>query len=69
MLLIPGALIALITLHLYLVIRLGITSPPWTKDAGGAEPTRTSPAGAGSSSRRPRGDGAGATEGRPEGDA
>jgi menaquinol-cytochrome c reductase cytochrome b subunit len=44
MLLIPGALIALIVLHLYLVVRLGITSPPWTKDAGGFEP---SPDGAG----------------------
>jgi quinol---cytochrome c reductase cytochrome b subunit, bacillus type len=44
MLLIPGALIALIGLHLFLVVRLGITSPPWTKDAGGFEP---SPDGAG----------------------
>ena len=38
MLLIPGAIIALITLHLYLVIRLGVTSPPWSKDAAGGEP-------------------------------
>jgi quinol-cytochrome oxidoreductase complex cytochrome b subunit len=38
MLLIPGGLIALITLHLYLVIRLGVTSPPWSKDAAGEEP-------------------------------
>jgi hypothetical protein len=35
MLLIPGAIIALITLHLYLVIRLGVTSPPWSKEAAG----------------------------------
>jgi hypothetical protein len=35
---IPGALIGLITLHLYLVIRLGVTSPPWSKDAAGEEP-------------------------------
>src|SRR5207245_2294356 len=38
MLVIPGAIIALITLHLYLVIRLGVTSPPWSKDAAGKEP-------------------------------
>jgi menaquinol-cytochrome c reductase cytochrome b subunit len=35
MLMIPGAIIALITLHLYLVIRLGVTSPPWSKEAAG----------------------------------
>jgi quinol-cytochrome oxidoreductase complex cytochrome b subunit len=38
MLVIPGALIALITFHLYLVVRLGVTSPPWSKDAAGGEP-------------------------------
>jgi quinol---cytochrome c reductase cytochrome b subunit, bacillus type len=38
MLVIPGGIIALITLHLYLVIRLGVTSPPWSKDAAGGEP-------------------------------
>jgi menaquinol-cytochrome c reductase cytochrome b subunit len=38
MLLIPGAIMALIGLHLYLVIRLGVTSPPWSKDAAGMEP-------------------------------
>jgi menaquinol-cytochrome c reductase cytochrome b subunit len=38
MLLIPGALIGLILLHLYLVVRLGITPPPWTKSAAGYEP-------------------------------
>jgi quinol-cytochrome oxidoreductase complex cytochrome b subunit len=37
MLLLPGAIFALIGLHLYLVIRLGVTSPPWSKDAAGAE--------------------------------
>jgi menaquinol-cytochrome c reductase cytochrome b subunit len=37
MLVIPGAIIALIGLHLYLVIRLGVTSPPWSKDAAGSE--------------------------------
>jgi menaquinol-cytochrome c reductase cytochrome b subunit len=37
MLVIPGGLIGLITLHLYLVIRLGVTEPPWTRAAGGYE--------------------------------
>ena len=35
MLLVPGALLGLIGLHLYLVVRLGITSPPWSKEAAG----------------------------------
>jgi quinol---cytochrome c reductase cytochrome b subunit, bacillus type len=38
MLLIPGAIIGLIGLHLYLVIRLGVTSPPWSREAAGMEP-------------------------------
>ena len=38
MLLIPGGIIALIGLHLYLVVRLGVTSPPWSRDAAGMEP-------------------------------
>jgi ubiquinol-cytochrome c reductase cytochrome b subunit/menaquinol-cytochrome c reductase cytochrome b subunit len=38
MLILPGGIIALITLHLYLVVRLGVTSPPWSKDAAGGEP-------------------------------
>jgi menaquinol-cytochrome c reductase cytochrome b subunit len=37
MLLIPGALFGLIGLHLYLIVRLGVTSPPWSKEAAGAE--------------------------------
>jgi quinol-cytochrome oxidoreductase complex cytochrome b subunit len=37
MLVVPGAIIGLITLHLYLVIRLGVTSPPWSKDAAGTQ--------------------------------
>jgi len=36
MLILPGAIFALIGLHLYLVIRLGVTSPPWSKRAAGA---------------------------------
>jgi quinol-cytochrome oxidoreductase complex cytochrome b subunit len=37
MLVIPGAIIALIGLHLYLVVRLGLTSPPWSPDEAGRE--------------------------------
>ena len=37
MLLIPGAIFALIGLHLYLVVRLGVSSPPWSKEAAGME--------------------------------
>ncbi|MBA2360903.1 MAG: cytochrome b N-terminal domain-containing protein [Actinobacteria bacterium] len=37
MLLLPGAIMGLIGLHLYLVIRLGVSSPPWSKDAAGSE--------------------------------
>jgi quinol-cytochrome oxidoreductase complex cytochrome b subunit len=35
MLLLPGAIMGLIGLHLYLVVRLGVTSPPWSKEAAG----------------------------------
>jgi menaquinol-cytochrome c reductase cytochrome b subunit len=38
MLLVPGALLGLIGLHLYLVVRLGVSSPPWSKEAAGGEP-------------------------------
>jgi quinol---cytochrome c reductase cytochrome b subunit, bacillus type len=37
MLIIPAGIIGLITLHLYLVIRLGVTSPPWSREAAGDE--------------------------------
>jgi quinol-cytochrome oxidoreductase complex cytochrome b subunit len=37
MLVIPGAIFALIGLHLYLVIRLGVSSPPWSADEAGQE--------------------------------
>jgi quinol-cytochrome oxidoreductase complex cytochrome b subunit len=37
MLLLPGAIFALIGLHLYLVVRLGVTSPPWSDTAAGRE--------------------------------
>jgi quinol-cytochrome oxidoreductase complex cytochrome b subunit len=37
MLVLPGALFGLIGLHLYLVIRLGVSPNPWTKNAAGSE--------------------------------
>ena len=37
MLLIPGLIFALIGLHLYLVIRLGVSSPPWSSEAAGSD--------------------------------
>jgi len=36
MLLLPGAIFALIGLHLWLVIRNGVSSPPWSPDAAGS---------------------------------
>src|ERR687883_56208 len=38
MLLIPGALFALIGLHLYLVVRLGVSPNPWTREREEPEP-------------------------------
>jgi menaquinol-cytochrome c reductase cytochrome b subunit len=35
MLLIPGLIFALIGLHLYLVMRLGVSSPPWSREGAG----------------------------------
>jgi quinol-cytochrome oxidoreductase complex cytochrome b subunit len=43
MLVIPGAIIGLITLHLYLIIRLGVTSPPWSPEAAGETPDDEAP--------------------------
>jgi menaquinol-cytochrome c reductase cytochrome b subunit len=37
MLLLPGAILGLIGLHLYLVVRLGVSSPPWSDEAAGQE--------------------------------
>ncbi len=45
MLLIPGALIALIGVHIYLVTRLGISSPPWSSEAAGRERAAATPTG------------------------
>ena len=67
MLLIPGGLIGLIVLHLYLVIRLGVTSPPWSKDGAGVEREEVVVGRRGLVEPRPRGDGAGVeVRGRPE---
>jgi quinol-cytochrome oxidoreductase complex cytochrome b subunit len=56
MLLLPGAIIGLITLHLYLVVRNGVTSPPWSKEAAGREREEPpAPRGAGLVSPAPRG--------------
>ncbi len=57
MLLIPGGLIGLIVLHLYLVIRLGVTSPPWSDEAAGRERAEVVTAKRGLVEPRPRGDG------------
>ena len=40
MLVIPGAIMALIGLHMYLVVRLGVTSPPWSSRGGRARARR-----------------------------
>jgi menaquinol-cytochrome c reductase cytochrome b subunit len=43
MLILPAAIGGLIALHLYLVIRLGVTSPPWSKTAAGSGPIGPGP--------------------------
>jgi quinol---cytochrome c reductase cytochrome b subunit, bacillus type len=43
MLVLPAAIAGLIALHLYLVIRLGVTSPPWSKEAAGSGPPPAPP--------------------------
>jgi quinol-cytochrome oxidoreductase complex cytochrome b subunit len=64
MLLIPGGLIALIGLHLYLVVRLGVTSPPWSKTAAGRDrPAEVDKRRRGLVEPRPRGDGSGDQDG------
>src|SRR5918992_731982 len=45
MLLLPGAIMGLIGLHLYLVVRLGVSSPPWSDEAAGRERTEPKPTG------------------------
>jgi quinol-cytochrome oxidoreductase complex cytochrome b subunit len=43
MLLIPGLIFALIGLHLYLVVRLGVSSPPWSEEAAGGDYVEPAP--------------------------
>ena len=43
MLVAPGLIFALIGLHLYLVIRLGVSSPPWSEEAAGREDLEPEP--------------------------
>src|SRR3954462_10178865 len=43
MLLIPGLIFALIGLHLYLVVRLGVSSPPWSREAAGGGDSAAAP--------------------------
>jgi quinol-cytochrome oxidoreductase complex cytochrome b subunit len=45
MLVLPGAIIGLIVLHMWLVIRLGVSSPPWSKEAAGLERPPVEPEG------------------------
>ncbi len=58
MLVIPGAIMGLIALHLYLVVRLGVTPPPWTKAGGGYEPPEGKPSRRGLVHPSPRGNNA-----------
>jgi len=46
MLVLPGAIIALIGVHIYLVTRLGVTSPPWSSERAGRERPVVQPTGA-----------------------
>jgi quinol-cytochrome oxidoreductase complex cytochrome b subunit len=46
MLLLPGAIIALIFVHIYLVTRLGVASPPWSSEQAGRERPEVQPTGA-----------------------
>lgn len=45
MLVLPGAIMGLIGLHLWLVVRLGVSSPPWSKEAAGREREPVEPGG------------------------
>jgi menaquinol-cytochrome c reductase cytochrome b subunit len=55
MLLLPLAIAGLILLHLYLVVRLGVTSPPWSDEAAGETPPEQEPRGPGLVRPRARG--------------
>jgi len=62
MLLLPGAIAGLIGLHLYLVVRLGVSSPPWSPEAAGRDREEPEPSGStglvrpGPRGGRPRGE-------------
>jgi quinol-cytochrome oxidoreductase complex cytochrome b subunit len=43
MLALPGAIMGLIGLHMYLVVRLGVTSPPWSRTAAGRKRAAADP--------------------------
>jgi quinol---cytochrome c reductase cytochrome b subunit, bacillus type len=45
MLVFPALIAGLIGLHLYLVVRLGVTSPPWSDEEAGAERPEPEPVG------------------------
>jgi menaquinol-cytochrome c reductase cytochrome b subunit len=55
MLLLPGAIAGLILLHLYLVVRLGVSSPPWSPERAGALRLDEEPRGPGLVRPRARG--------------
>jgi quinol-cytochrome oxidoreductase complex cytochrome b subunit len=55
MLLLPLAIAGLIFVHLYLVVRLGVSSPPWSSEAAGAERPDMEPRGPGLVRPRARG--------------
>lgn len=57
MLLLPGAVIALIGVHIYLVTRLGVVSPPWSREGAGRERPPAPPAGVREGLVRPGGGG------------
>ena len=62
MLILPGVIIGLITLHIYLVVRLGVSSPPWSPEAAGRDREEVRPTGDGLVTPRPRA----GVAGRPE---
>jgi menaquinol-cytochrome c reductase cytochrome b subunit len=55
MLLLPAAIAGLILLHLYLVVRLGVSSPPWSPERAGAPRLDEEPRGPGLVRPRARG--------------
>jgi menaquinol-cytochrome c reductase cytochrome b subunit len=61
MLLVPGAIIALIGAHLYLVVKLGTTAPPWVRAERPKVATPVAELEAGVEGNGYRGDGAGPT--------